>query len=144
MDCNDRLHEGIRLHHTQINLESTQILRYQSRVHQPIEKIYKDHKGSVQTDVESNMFEIKKGTKQGDALSSLLFNTVLQNSLKDVTQRGQKEKGMGIYLRDHDHDCLTNRGSPTTCFCSLPPKKRFKNVAPRFLEQRIGLGPKED
>ena len=71
-------------------------------------KIYKDQKASVQTDVESSMLEIKKGTKQGDPLSSLLFNTVLQNSLKDVTQRWQKKKGMGIYLSDHDHDCLTN------------------------------------
>ena len=33
-----------------------------------LKKIYKDHKTSVQTDVESNMFEIKKGTKQGDPL----------------------------------------------------------------------------
>ena len=52
------------------------------------------------------MFEIKKGTK--DPLSSLLFNTVLQNSLKEVTQRWQKKKGMGIHLSDQDHDCLTN------------------------------------
>ena len=29
------------------------------------------------TDKESDMFEIKKGTKQEDPLSSLLFNTVL-------------------------------------------------------------------
>ena len=54
------------------------------------------------------MFEIKKGTKQGDPLSCLLFNTVLQNSLKEVTQRWQKKKGMGIYLSEQDHDCLTN------------------------------------
>ena len=31
-------------------------------------KIYRDQKASVQTDEESNMFEIKKGTKQGDPL----------------------------------------------------------------------------
>ena len=73
-----------------------------------LKKFYKDQKASAQTDVESNMFEIKKGTKHCDPLSSLLFNTVLQNSLKDVTQRWQKKKGMGIYLSDHDHDCLTN------------------------------------
>ena len=54
------------------------------------------------------MFEIKKGTKQGDPLFGLLFNTVLQNALKEVTQRWQKKKGIGIYLSDQDHDCLTN------------------------------------
>ena len=52
-----------------------------------LKKIYKDQKASVQMVVESNMFEIEKGTKWGDLLSSLLFNTVLQNSLKEVTQR---------------------------------------------------------
>ena len=67
-----------------------------------LKKIYKDQKASVQTDVESNMFDIKKGTKQGDPLSSLLFNTVLQSSLKEVTQRWQKKKEMGIHLSDHD------------------------------------------
>ena len=54
------------------------------------------------------MFEIKKGTKHCDPLSSLLFNTVLQNSLKDDIHRWRKKKGTGIYLSDHDHDCLTN------------------------------------
>ena len=55
-------------------------------------KIYKDQKASVQTGVESNMFEIKKGTKQGDPLSSLLFNTVLQRALEDDIPRWQKKE----------------------------------------------------
>ena len=33
---------------------------------------------------------------------------VVQNSLKDDTQRWQKKKGMGIYISDNDHDCITN------------------------------------
>ena len=51
-----------------------------------LKKIYRDRKASVQTDEESNIFEVRKGTKQGDPLSSLLFNTVLQYSLKDEIQ----------------------------------------------------------
>ena len=43
-----------------------------------LKKIYRDQKASVQTDEERNMFEIRKGTKQGDPLSSLLLNLVLQ------------------------------------------------------------------
>ena len=41
-------------------------------------------------------------------MSSLLFNTVLQYSLKEEIKCWQKKKGMEIYLSDHDHDCLTN------------------------------------
>ena len=54
------------------------------------------------------MVEIKKGTKQGDPLSSLLFNMVLQKALEDDIPRWQKKKGMGTCLSDNDHDCLTN------------------------------------
>ena len=62
--------------------------------HEYISLLDKDQKASVQTDVESNMFEIKKGTKQGDPLSSLLFNTVLQNSLKRSHPALAKEKNV--------------------------------------------------
>ena len=55
------------------------------------------------------MFEIKKkGTKQGDPLSSLFFNSVLQMALKDDLPRWQKKRRMGICLEENDHDCLTN------------------------------------
>ena len=71
-------------------------------------KIYRDQKASVLADEESDTFEIKKGTKQGDPLSSLLFNTVLQEALEEYILPWQKKKGMGIFLSDNDHDCLTN------------------------------------
>ena len=91
-----------------MNLGRPQILQHRSRLHQPPEEDIQRPKGFSQTDEESNIFEIQKGSKQGDPLSSLLFNTVLQYSLKDEIQRWQKKKGMGIYLSDHDRDCLTN------------------------------------
>ena len=54
------------------------------------------------------MFEIKRGTEQGDPLSSLPSNTVLQMALKDDVTRWQKIKGMGICLGDSESDCLTH------------------------------------
>ena len=69
---------------------------------------FRDQKVFVLTDEESNMFEINKGTKQGDPLSSLLFNMVPHKALEDDIPRWQKKKGMGIYLSDDDHDCLTS------------------------------------
>ena len=56
---------------------------------------YRDQKASVLTDEESDMFEIKKGTKQGDPLSSLLFNMVLFEALEDDMPRWQKKKRYG-------------------------------------------------
>ena len=73
-----------------------------------LKKLYRDQKATVLTDEESDMFEIKKGSKQGDPLSSLLFNTVLQKALEEDIPRWQKKRGTGIYLSDNDHDCLTN------------------------------------
>ena len=48
-----------------------------------LRRLYERQKGSVLTDNESDVFEIKKGTKQGDPLSSILINTVLQVALRD-------------------------------------------------------------
>ena len=73
-----------------------------------LKRIYKKTKAAVMADKESDMFKIKKGTQQGDPLSSLLFNIVLQVPLRDDLPRWQKKKGMGMCLGDYELDCLTN------------------------------------
>ena len=112
-----------------------------------LKKNYKDQKASVQTNVKSNMFEIKKGTEQGDPLSSLLFNTVLQNSLKEVTQRWQKKKGMGINLSDNDHDCLTNLRFADDVLLFASFQEQLQNMLCKFKKstEKVGLRihPKE-
>ena len=46
-----------------------------------LKRLHAEQKGTVPTDKESDRFEMKRSTKQGDPLSSLLFNTVLQMAL---------------------------------------------------------------
>ena len=72
-----------------------------------LQRPYSQQEGTVLTDKESDAFPIKRETKQGDPLSSLLFNTVLQYSLENDLKQCQ-EKRRGIRLSDKAEDCLTN------------------------------------
>ena len=60
-----------------------------------LKRLYAEQKGTFMTDKESDPFEIKRGTKQGDPLCSLLFNTVLQYALEGELNRWQ-ERNEGI------------------------------------------------
>ena len=106
-----------------------------------LRKIYSDQKASVQTDEESKNFDIQKGSKQGDPMSSLLFNTVLQYSLKDEIQRWQKKKGMGIYLSDQDRDCLTNLRFADDVMLFATSKEQIQKMMNEFKKatEKVGL-----
>ena len=67
-------------------------MQCRSWIRLPLEKIFKDQKASVQTDEESEIFDIQKGSKQGDPMSSLLFNTVLQYAFKKRYSEMAKKK----------------------------------------------------
>ena len=57
-----------------------------------LQRLYSQQEGTVLTDKESDVFPIKRGTKQGDPLSSLLFNTVLQYALREDLDRWQERR----------------------------------------------------
>ena len=111
-----------------------------------LRKIYKDQKSSVQTDEESESFDIQKGSKQGDPMSSLLFNTVLQHSLKNEIQRWQKKNGMGIYLSDQERDCLTNLRFADDVMLFATSKERIRNMMYEFKKatEKVGLRRREN
>ena len=74
-------------------------------------------------------------------LSSLLFNTVLQYSLKDEIQRWQKRKGIGKYLSDHDHDCLTNLRFADDVLLFATSKEQLRKMLCEFKKstEKVGL-----
>ena len=118
----------------QLYLGGTPILQCRSWIRLPLEKIYKDQKASVQTDEESEIFDIQKGSKQGDPMSSLLFNTVLQYALNNVIQRWHRKKGMGIYLSDQERDCLTNLRFADDVMLFATSKGQIQNMMCKFKE----------
>ena len=142
VDCDGGLHEGVRLHLSQIYLGGTPILHCRSWVRQPPEENLQISEGaSVQTDEESESFDIQKGSKQGDPMSSLLFNTVLQYSLKNEIQRWQKTKGMGIYLSDQERDCLTNLRFADDVMLFATSKEQLRNMMYELKKatEKVGL-----
>ena len=89
-------------------MESYGKMRNRTTIHQSLEEGIRETESDSLNGQESDVFEMKRGTKQGDPLSSLLFNTVLQMALRDDVERWQKPKGMAICSGDSESDCLTN------------------------------------
>ena len=57
-----------------------------------LKRLYKNQKATVMTDEESDMFEIKRGTKQGDPLSSLFFNCSADGIERRLSTLAKKKK----------------------------------------------------
>ena len=74
---------------------------------QLLSALYSNQKCQVRTDKLSQSFDLQRGTKQGDPLSSMLFNAVLEDTLRDVKQQWN-DKRRGIKLGEGPSSLLTN------------------------------------
>ena len=70
-------------------------------------KLYTNQVGVIKTDVLSREFQIQRGTKQGDPLSSLLFNALLEDIMRTIKPDWIRKK-MGLQLGHTDMTHLTN------------------------------------
>ena len=70
-------------------------------------RLYDGQTASVKTDTMSRSFQLQRGTKQGDPLSSLLFNCFSEHIFRQVLPVW-KRRGCGIRLRPNSSATLTN------------------------------------
>ena len=70
-------------------------------------RLYNGQRGQVRTDRDSKEFDIQRGTKQGDPISPILFNSVLESIFR-VIKRQWITRGHGIRLRQYASQCITN------------------------------------
>ena len=91
--------------------------------HESIWRSLRNH--SVAPDVESDEFGVARGTKQGDTLSSLFFNSVLQSAMeKDVGT--WTANGLGIKLSDEERDWISTLRFPDDVLMMANSLKRLK------------------
>ena len=69
--------------------------------------LYAGQQGVVITDKISRRFEIRRGEKQGDPLSPVLFNAVLQQAMGPLVKQWVA-RGWGVKLGKDDDDQITN------------------------------------
>ena len=72
-----------------------------------LRNLYSNQSAQVKTDKISRKFAIEKGTKQGDPLSSMLFNSLLEKMMAAVKSR-ISDKKYGIQMGTSDSSRITN------------------------------------
>ena len=72
-----------------------------------LQHMYNDQTATVRTDTSSRSFSIQRGVKQGDPLSSFLFNALLEHIFRQIKPGWQRKK-FGIKLGFAQETSITN------------------------------------
>ena len=69
--------------------------------------MYRGQTAQIRLDRKSREFEIQRGTKQGDPLSSCLFNALLEDIIQEL-QNSWRKKKWGLQIGETEASILTN------------------------------------
>ncbi len=107
LDSCYRFQEGFRLRRPLVFVGSPE----ETNVPEPyitlLQHFCKNQRATVKTDVRSRQFNIERGVKQGDPLSSYLFNALLEHIFRNIKPTWTR-KGFGIQFRNAQKTRLTN------------------------------------
>jgi retron-type reverse transcriptase len=103
-------------------------------------KLYKGQVGRVQTDSLSKEFPIERGTKQGDPISPILFNAVLEKALKIVKDKWAIRRA-GIQVGYGREGLLTNLRFADDILLIGKSLAGVRRMLSEFIEeaQKVGL-----
>lgn len=102
--------------------------------------MYAGQRGVVVDERDSKMFDIKRGTKQGDPLSPSLFNAVLEQAFSEVLPLWQKRK-YGIEVDNISKTRLCNLRFADDLLLIASTKRQLTRMLKELMEavNRVGL-----
>ena len=107
MGLNDQSRKGIRHNTSRGDMEISSKIQNQQCIHLSVEKIVLRPACHRLDRHGERGVQDRRESKQGDPLSSLLSNSMLQFAMED-DMKVWREKGMGFKLGDEQRDCISN------------------------------------
>ena len=112
-------------------------------------EMYKNLKARVKTDKVGTSFSIKRGVKQGDPLSSLLFNCVLEDIFRDMDWNKKGINMNGEYLNNlrYADDVVLfsdSRQEIEEMVCELEEKSKLRGMSMNIDKTAVMSSNKED
>ena len=104
-----------------------------------IKRLYEGQSAKVWCECFSREFKIRKGTKQGDPISSLLFNSVLEEVMRKVKLKW-KSKNYGIRLGYTTTSTLTNLRFADDIVLTARSLPQIKQMLADVVEQSAEVG----
>ena len=102
-------------------------------------RLYENQRGHVSVQVESKCFDIGRGTKQGDPVSPILFNSVLEFAMKPVQERWRRRK-WGIQVGHGTGGRLCNLRFADDLLLMASSKKQLKSMLTDLIDAVAQVG----